>query len=59
MKQSVDLIVINETEYEPAYDWMHPIKMFLENQPLSDDNAEVALQETMKHSSVETNEFIY
>jgi hypothetical protein len=24
-----------------VYDWMHPIKMFMENRPLSDDNAEV------------------
>jgi hypothetical protein len=23
------------------YDWMHSIKMFLENQPPSDDNVEV------------------
>jgi hypothetical protein len=36
-----DLMVINEPEQEPAYDWMHPIKSFLENQPPSDDNAEV------------------
>jgi hypothetical protein len=36
-----DLIVIDEPEHEPAYDWMHPIKSFLENQPPSDDNAEV------------------
>jgi hypothetical protein len=36
-----DLMVINEPEQEPAYDWMHPIKSFLENQPPSDDNTEV------------------
>jgi hypothetical protein len=34
-------MVIEEPGQEPAYDWMHPIKMFLENQPPSDDNAEV------------------
>jgi hypothetical protein len=36
-----DLMVINEPEQEVAYDWIHSIKMFLENQPPSDDNAEV------------------
>jgi hypothetical protein len=36
-----DLMVIDELEQEPAYDWMHPIKMFQENQPPSDDNAKV------------------
>jgi hypothetical protein len=36
-----DLMVIDEPEQEPAYNWMNPIKMFLENQPLSDDNTEV------------------
>jgi hypothetical protein len=37
-----DLMVIDEPEQELAYDWMNLIKMFLENQPPSDDNAEVA-----------------
>jgi hypothetical protein len=36
-----DLMVINEPEQEPVYDWMHLIKMFQENQPPSDDNTEV------------------
>jgi hypothetical protein len=36
-----DLMVIDEPEQELAYDWMNPIKMFLENQPPSDDNVEV------------------
>jgi hypothetical protein len=35
-----DLMVIVEPEQEPVYDWMQPTKMFLENQPPSDDNAE-------------------
>jgi hypothetical protein len=26
-----DLTVIDEPEQEPTYDWMHPIKSFLEN----------------------------
>jgi hypothetical protein len=34
-------MVIDEPEQEPLYDWMQLIKMFLENQPPSDDNAEV------------------
>jgi hypothetical protein len=36
-----DLMVIDEPEHEPVYDWMHLIKMFLENLPPSDDNSEV------------------
>jgi hypothetical protein len=36
-----DLMVIDEPEQEPAYDCMEPIKMFLENQSPSDDNAKV------------------
>jgi hypothetical protein len=34
-------MVIDKAEQEPVYDWMHLIKMFIENQPLSDDNVEV------------------
>jgi hypothetical protein len=44
----VDLMVIDEPNQEPAYDWMHPIKMFLENHLPSDDNAEV---ECISHRS--------
>jgi hypothetical protein len=36
-----DLMVIDEPEQEPAYDWMHLIRMFLENHPPSDDIVEV------------------
>jgi hypothetical protein len=36
-----DMMVINELEQEPTYDWMSSIKMFLDNQPPLDDNAEV------------------
>ncbi len=36
-----DLMVIDEPKQEPVYDWMHPIKMFLENQSPLDDNTEV------------------
>jgi hypothetical protein len=35
------MMVIDEPEQEPVYDWMHSIKMFLENRPPLDDNAEV------------------
>jgi hypothetical protein len=34
-------MVIGEADQEPAYDWMYPIKMFLENHPPSNDNTEV------------------
>jgi hypothetical protein len=36
-----DLMVINKADQGLAYDWMSPIKMFLDNQPPSDENAEV------------------
>jgi hypothetical protein len=36
-----DLMVIDEPEQEQMYDWMHPIKMFLESQLPLDNNAEV------------------
>jgi hypothetical protein len=36
-----DLMVIDELEQEPAYDWMNPIRMFLDNQLPSDDNVKV------------------
>jgi hypothetical protein len=26
-----DLMLIDEPEQEPMYDWMHPIELFLEN----------------------------
>jgi hypothetical protein len=35
------MTVIDEPEQEPVYDWIHPIKMFLENQPPCNDNVEV------------------
>jgi hypothetical protein len=36
-----DLMVIDEPEQGLAYDWIGPIKVFLDNQPPSNDNAEV------------------
>jgi hypothetical protein len=34
-------MVIDEPEQEHAYDWKHPIKMFLKYKPPSDDNPKV------------------
>jgi hypothetical protein len=36
-----DLMVIDEPAQQPTYDWMSPIRAYLDNQPPSDDNAEV------------------
>jgi hypothetical protein len=36
-----DMMVIDEPDHGLPYDWMSPIKMFLDNQPPSDDNSEV------------------
>jgi hypothetical protein len=41
LANEADLMVIDEPDQEPMYDWMNPIKMFLNNQPPSDDNAKV------------------
>jgi hypothetical protein len=35
------LMIIDERAQHPAYDWMNLIRAYLDNQPLSDDNAEV------------------
>jgi hypothetical protein len=34
-------MVIDEPPQHPAYDWMSLIRAYLDNQPPSDDNAEV------------------
>jgi hypothetical protein len=36
-----DLMVIDGPDQQPAYDWMNPIRGYLDNQPLSDDNVEI------------------
>jgi hypothetical protein len=36
-----DLMIIDGPDQEPAFNWMNPIRMFLSNQPLLDDDAEV------------------
>jgi hypothetical protein len=43
-----DLMVFDKPEQEPVYDWIHPIKMFLQNQPPSDNNAKI---ERIAHKS--------
>jgi hypothetical protein len=34
-------MAINELAQQPTYDWMSPIRAYLDNQPPSDDNVEV------------------
>jgi hypothetical protein len=36
-----NLMVIDEPPQQPVYDWMSLIRAYLDNQPPSDDNAEV------------------
>jgi hypothetical protein len=40
-KVGADLMVIDEPVQQLAYDWMSPIRAYLDNQPSSDDNAKV------------------
>jgi hypothetical protein len=42
------LMIIDEPAQQPAYDWMSPIRVYLDNQPSSDDNAKV---ERITHKS--------
>jgi hypothetical protein len=35
-----DLMIIDGAEQQPEIDWMSPIKVYLDNQPISDDNTE-------------------
>jgi hypothetical protein len=35
------MMVIDEPAQQPSYDWMSPIRVYLDNQPPSNDNAEV------------------
>jgi ribonuclease HI len=39
--READLMIINGAEQQPENDWMSPIKTYLDNQPISDDNAEI------------------
>jgi hypothetical protein len=40
-KAEPKLMIIDEPAQQPAYDWMSPIRAYLDNQLPSDDNAEV------------------
>jgi hypothetical protein len=40
-KTGPELMVIDDIALQPAYDWMSPIKAYLNNQPPSDDGAKV------------------
>jgi hypothetical protein len=39
--RETDLMIIDGAEQQPEIDWMSPIKVYLDNQPISDDNAEI------------------
>jgi ribonuclease HI len=39
--REIDLMIIDGAEQQPEIDWMSPIKAYLDNQPISDDNAEI------------------
>jgi hypothetical protein len=43
-----ELMIIDEPARQPAYDWMSPIRAYLDNQPPTDDNVEV---ESITHKS--------
>jgi hypothetical protein len=34
-------MIIDGAEQQPEIDWMSPIKTYLDNQPISDDNVEI------------------
>jgi hypothetical protein len=39
--EEADLMIIDEPNQQSAYDWMSPIRAYLDNQPQSDDTAEI------------------
>jgi hypothetical protein len=39
--RETDLMIIDGVEQQPEIDWMSPIKVYLDNQPISDDNAKI------------------
>jgi hypothetical protein len=41
MLRETDLMIINGAEQQLEIDWMSPIKVYLDNQPISNDNAEI------------------
>jgi hypothetical protein len=46
--RETNLMIIDGAEQQPEIDWMSPIKVYLDNQPISDDNAEI---ERITHKS--------
>jgi hypothetical protein len=40
-KLGLELMIIDEPAQPPTYDWMSLIRVYLDNQPPSNDNAEV------------------
>jgi ribonuclease HI len=50
--RETNLMIIDGAEQQPKLDWMSPIKAYLDNQPISDDNAEserIARKSRMYH----------
>jgi hypothetical protein len=50
--RETDLMIIDGSEQQPEVDWMSPIKAYVDNQLISDDNAEIehiALKSRMYH----------
>jgi hypothetical protein len=41
MLREMDLMIVDGAEQQPETDWMSPIKAYLDNQPILDDNAEI------------------
>jgi ribonuclease HI len=41
MLREMDLMIIDGAKQQPKIDWMSPIKAYLDNQPISDNNAEI------------------
>jgi hypothetical protein len=39
--REIDLMIIDGSKQQPEVDWMSPIKAYLDNQLISDDNAEI------------------
>jgi hypothetical protein len=48
MLKETDLMIIDGAEQQSEIDWMSPIKVYLNNQPISDDNTEI---ERIAHKS--------
>jgi hypothetical protein len=39
--REIDLMIIDGSEQQPEVDWMSPLKAYLDNQPISVDNAQI------------------